>query len=554
MLGRAVLAVLAVAFAVLPGRPAPPVSTPIHDYADAVRHTVWVDTGQARVAADVIRPRTARRVPVIMVASPYNTTLGRGNEHQKKSYDVHGAPTAFPLFLDNYFVPRGYAVVHVDLPGTGRSTGCLDVGGPGEVGAARSVIDWLNGRATGYTSVAGTGTAEPTWTTGDVGMIGKSWDGTIAIGVAGTGVEGLRTIVPIGAISSWYDYYRANGAALASGTPAALAAEVESASCPYPGLAAPPLDPGAPVWRERDYRPSAASVRASVFAVHGLAETNVRSLHFGQWWPSLTVPRRVWLSQTGHADPFDFRRAEWVAALHQWFDHYLLGVPNDVPTGAAVERAPDVWTEHPAWPAATDTVALRPRPDGSLGETVPPSTASFDDDQGSVGEWVAGPGPSSLVFRTPPLEADTRLSGVPELRLAVRADRPGARVSAYLVAYGPATIRDPVDEGIVTGSTRSCWGQSTSADSACYLDTAPATIHVTHTVLAGAWAAVGGPLTLTLDAVDAVIPRGHRVGLVIGGTDRDVLMAGSDARLTVDLAETVVRLPVVDGPWRRLPR
>ncbi|WP_371812804.1 CocE/NonD family hydrolase [Saccharopolyspora sp. ASAGF58] len=37
-------------------------------------------------------------------------------------------------------------------------------------------------------------------------MIGKSYDGTIA-----NGVGGLRTIVAIVAISSWYDYYRSDG-------------------------------------------------------------------------------------------------------------------------------------------------------------------------------------------------------------------------------------------------------------------------------------------------------------------------------------------------------
>ena len=42
-------------------------------------------------------------------------------------------------------------------------------------------------------------------------MIGGSWDGTIANAVAATGVEGLETIVPIAAISSWYDYTRGNG-------------------------------------------------------------------------------------------------------------------------------------------------------------------------------------------------------------------------------------------------------------------------------------------------------------------------------------------------------
>ena len=42
-------------------------------------------------------------------------------------------------------------------------------------------------------------------------MIGKSYDGTLANGAASTGVEGLSTIVPISAISSWYDYTRSNG-------------------------------------------------------------------------------------------------------------------------------------------------------------------------------------------------------------------------------------------------------------------------------------------------------------------------------------------------------
>jgi X-Pro dipeptidyl-peptidase len=42
-------------------------------------------------------------------------------------------------------------------------------------------------------------------------MVGSSYEGTLANQVATTGVEGLRTIIPISAISSWYDYYRANG-------------------------------------------------------------------------------------------------------------------------------------------------------------------------------------------------------------------------------------------------------------------------------------------------------------------------------------------------------
>ena len=42
-------------------------------------------------------------------------------------------------------------------------------------------------------------------------MMGTSYNGTIPIAAATTGVEGLEAIVPISAISDWYDYYRANG-------------------------------------------------------------------------------------------------------------------------------------------------------------------------------------------------------------------------------------------------------------------------------------------------------------------------------------------------------
>lgn len=48
-------------------------------------------------------------------------------------------------------------------------------------------------------------------------MTGASYNGTLPNAVATTGVEGLKTIIPIAAISSWYDYYRANGAVVAPG-------------------------------------------------------------------------------------------------------------------------------------------------------------------------------------------------------------------------------------------------------------------------------------------------------------------------------------------------
>ena len=48
-------------------------------------------------------------------------------------------------------------------------------------------------------------------------MMGTSYNGTLPIAAASTGVEGLKAIVPISAISDWYDYYRANGMTRAPG-------------------------------------------------------------------------------------------------------------------------------------------------------------------------------------------------------------------------------------------------------------------------------------------------------------------------------------------------
>ena len=49
------------------------------------------------------------------------------------------------------------------------------------------------------------------WATGNVAMTGLSWAGTTTFGVAATGVEGLKTIVPAAGIASWYDYFNSQG-------------------------------------------------------------------------------------------------------------------------------------------------------------------------------------------------------------------------------------------------------------------------------------------------------------------------------------------------------
>lgn len=578
-------------------------SRPVYSYADAVRESVWVDIGldgdgngrSDRVAVDIVRPaepaRQGRTVPVIMDASPYYSCCGRGNESQLKTYDTDGRPVRFPLHYDNYFVPRGYAFVAVDLAGTNRSDGCVDVGGPSDVRSAKAVIDWLNGRARAYTARTGGERTRAGWSNGRTGMIGKSYDGTIANGVAATGVKGLRTIVPISAITSWYDYYFAQGAPLYDSGPEWLSDYVESPEARERCAAvqrrlveqAPRTGDLTRLWTERDYVKDAGKVKASVFAVHGMQDLNVRTKHLGQWWDALAahgVERKIWLSQTGHVDPFDYRRGAWVDTLHRWFDHYLLGYDNGIDREpmADIERHPDQWSTDRLWPPRTTrATTLHPGTGkapgvGTLALTHarPRATETFSDDPALTETDWAGDlersTPAKAGFLTRPLARDLRISGSSTVTVTATPTTTSAHLSAVLVDAGPDTIRDygASGEGIATLTDRTCWGESTTGDSACYKETKARTTAVGATVFSRGWADLGTyadpgkgrpltpgrryTITVRLAASDHVVPAGHRLALIVAGTDRGLIDPPDSApTLTLDLSRTTAKVPLVGG-------
>jgi X-Pro dipeptidyl-peptidase len=570
-------------------------TVPVYDYATAIRESVWVDTpldndGDGlpdRVAVDLIRPREAAqagvRVPVIMDASPYYQCCGRGNESEKKAYAADGTVTRFPLFYDNYFVPRGYAFAAVDLAGTARSTGCGDVGGREEILSVKAAIDWLNGRAVGHRADGTPARAD--WTTGKVGMIGKSWDGTLANGVAATGVDGLATIVPIAAISSWYDYYRDQGAVytnefgpswlsgFVNGRPPAVCAPLRDALKAGQGTGSYNA-----FWAERDYLPNVRKVKASVFVVHGINDLNVETKHFAQWWDALArrgVPRKIWLSQEGHVDPFDFRREAWVPTLHRWFDYWLQGLHNGVlrEPAATIERAPDQWVNEPTWPAPgtfTLPVSLRPGTGaGTLG-LLParPGVVQTVTDNPALREASAVTDPNTakagrLAFLSAPLPGNLRISGTPTISLRVRVNRPTTELSARLVDYGRASriAYQASGEGIRTLTTESCFGASTAADNACYFETAKNVVTADQAVLTRGWTDAAhrdsrtnpSPLqpgqwytvTWKLHAHDVVLPAGRVLGLVVSLTDSQFTEPSTTgATVEVDLGRSRLNLPI----------
>ncbi|MGH3013993.1 MAG: Xaa-Pro dipeptidyl-peptidase, partial [Gaiellaceae bacterium] len=71
------------------------VTQPVFDYANAIRERVWIqsdfdsdrDGVLDEIAVDIMRPAESDAgldVPAIIDASPYYTTLGRGNEGELK--------------------------------------------------------------------------------------------------------------------------------------------------------------------------------------------------------------------------------------------------------------------------------------------------------------------------------------------------------------------------------------------------------------------------------------------------------------------------------------
>ena len=577
-------------------------------YTDAIRQRVFIpvpgvdqdrDGTDDRTAIDIMRPKESDeglKVPAIIDPSPYYTTLGRGNESQLiEDVNTDGLNDKWPLFYDNYFVPRGYAVILADMDGTGNSTGCPEHGGPGDIASMKVVIDWLNGRAPGFD--AGGNPVTAPWHSGKAAMIGKSYDGTLANGVAATGVDGLTTIVPISAIADWYDYSRMGGITFTPDYPGnQLAQRITNPDrlqlCGPSRVAMNAADGDETgdindFWAARAYTTNIANVKAAVFASHGLQDDNVKMEHLSKWWAGLkahNVPRKLWLTRTGHEDPFDYRRAEWVDTLHRWFDHWLVGVDNGImgEPQVDVEMSKDTFATYGDWPVpgtADVDVFLRgttPTAAGNLGLSSGGDTDALawtdlpNQSETTMMNNPTGSQANRRVFLSPVLANDLRISGAPVVDIQASLDKPQTNLGALLVDYGAGTHVTRTSDGIVNVNpvTSSCWGESSTNDSACYIDVTKPTVNVTtwrvtkgildssnrDSLTTPTLADVGVKYRFTFPTTpqDYVFPAGHQIGIVLVANYPGYAAFGSvngttGTTVTLDARASKVRLPVVGG-------
>lgn len=553
------------------------VTKPIYTTEDAIVEELMVETtvdsdgdGELdQVAIRIMRPDTPEgiQVPVIYEMSPYRAGLDwsypffdvdvelNAVSHPGKGLGRGGGPNAGPQnlgTLGNYFVPRGYAVILGESIGTGKSTGCATIGDYQEIAGTKAVIDWLNGNARAFNSDGEEVFAD--WTTGNVGMIGASYNGTLPNGVATTGVEGLKTIVPIVAISGWYDYFRANGAVVA---PGGYQGEDASVLLGFVNTRAnseicqPVIDQMIEdedritgdyndFWDARNYLNDVDNIEASVLVAHGLNDWNVKTKQFAQWWEALgenDVDRKLWLHQGGHGAP---PASLWNVERHRWFDYWLYGIENGIMDEDMVniQREDRGWVQQENWPhvdAETTSLYLRGEGDGTgsiHSKPVPnrphDKQTLIDAPQTRANTLAADPDNTNdnrLVYLTDVLTEDVHMSGTPEVSIRASIDRPVANLTALLVEYDENNNANIITRG--------------------WMD--PQNIHSADRSIS---IVPGREYTFEWDMRpdDYIFEAGNRIGVVLLASDYEyTLRPSGGTEITVTPTRSKVILPVTGG-------
>ncbi|HJM81372.1 MAG TPA: CocE/NonD family hydrolase, partial [Candidatus Poseidoniia archaeon] len=116
------------------------------------------------------------KVPVIAEIGPYF------GEESAGTPDITTPGSWLGVGILQNLLPHGFAFAQVSVSGTGLSNHCMDLMGFSEQEGINAAVEWL-------------GTQD--WSNGNVGLIGKSYDGSTPWQAAMYGNEYLKTIVPI---------------------------------------------------------------------------------------------------------------------------------------------------------------------------------------------------------------------------------------------------------------------------------------------------------------------------------------------------------------------
>lgn len=554
-----------------------------------IRHDLWVETSfdtdgdgkLDRMHVSVTRPYQTEteglKLPIIYETSPYYAGTA-GNDpgtfwNVKHEVGVKPpVPRIHPVVkrtgtrpiisnsLIREWVRRGFIIVHSSSPGTGLSQGSPTVGGINESLAPKAVIEWLSGKDNGYTTPDGNEKVKAFWSTGNVGMTGTSYNGTLPVAAATTGVEGLKAIIPVAPNTSYYHYYRSNG--LIRNPGGYLGEDVDvlydyihsgaedkrayADKTVRDGEMAKGMDRVTgdynKFWEGRDYLNAMKPMKAALLMSHGFNDWNVMPEHSYRIYKAAEakgLPVKIYYHQGGHGGPPP------LSMMNRWFTRYLFNVEN------GVEKEPKAWIVRENATAANPTpyenypnpaaapVKLYPSTGGNAAGKLSTAKATglaveeLTDDVSFAGKDLAKAEKSNnrLLYVTPILKEPLHLSGLTEVTVKLASSKAAANFSVWLVAlpWSEGTGVKLMDNVITRG-----WADPQNSKS----------ISKSEPLKPGKFV----DLKFYLQPDDQIIPAGKQIGLMLFSSDKEfTLWPNPGTVLSVDLNGTTISLPVVGG-------
>ncbi|MEA2167394.1 MAG: uncharacterized protein QOF76_694, partial [Solirubrobacteraceae bacterium] len=470
-----------------------------------------------KLHADILRPKdlpASAKLPVILSVGPYFNHSGQTGPEgsvEGTSYDPVGPVTApsdrFYDFIEGaHLMERGYAFVMVDLRGFGGSGGCLDWGGPGEQSDVVAAVKWA---------------ASQPWSTGHVGMYGKSYDAVTGLVGEISNPTGLDAVVAQEPVYDLYRYLYSNGVRFANalGTPASYDAIaltpgplLDDPSYLLGGLTSPvclasnllsqqDANHGSAYWKARNLIARAPEGKVPLFMTQGFLEDNTKPDGAWNFFNAVDAPKRGWFGMWDHVRGNDrdmshpprlaMGRAGFFDETMRFFDHYVRGVSladaaTDKDPPVAVETSDGTWRSEASWPPADATPI-----------TTDLKTGTYNDD-GNVSGTGEGAASEGVWTISPPLAGDAWYAGVPQVKLDLGTAAQAANV-----------VVDTYD--IDAGRKATLLSRNASL------------------VPAG-----GGQVTMDLYGNDWRMPAGHRVGVLVTSSNSEWwLHSPSGADVTV---------------------
>ena len=362
----------------------------------------------------------------------------------------------------DYFLVRGYAAIEVGGLGTLGSEGLETCGADVETDAFKCVIEWLTGDRAAYTDRTSNIAIKADWSNGNVAMTGRSYGGTTDFAVASTGVKGLKTIVPVAGIASWYEYTNSQG--ISTGRNPAYSDNLgfycagryideddwnsmkdvyqKYLNRIYNDQIALNGDYGTH-WATRDYTAGNAgkktdngetygNFRCPVLIVHGLNDDNVRTKQFQLMYDAFKNANqnvKLLLHQGAHITPdYDSHKTSLLigdetynSILNKWFSHYLYGVENGAENMATVTVQSNIvdggWFTSKTWPTSDEASAYANTLTLTNSET---GTTTINSNMTGISSWrdaFTTASTSASAMYTYDVKADTVIKGTVKVNI-----------------------------------------------------------------------------------------------------------------------------------------